>query len=157
MSGNQNTPPPKPGEAPPPKTDDQEKTPLRSDAKFWVAIALILGMLIILVIAAAQEQYTQTTQLAAIFSGWITSIVAFYFYTQSNTQLQSQAKTSAQNEGAATQRAQTADKRAQTAEKKVNKIVRAIPVEEAGKARAVQAPQETIERIKAILQETDES
>jgi len=147
MSGKQSTPL-QPGETPP-QTDDQEKTPLRSDAKFWVAIVLILGMLIILAIAAAQEQYTETTQLSAIFSGWITSIVAFYFYTQSNAQLQNQAKTSAKNEGAATQRAQIA-------EKKVNKIARAIPLEEAGKPRAAQAPQDTIERIKSILQQTDE-
>jgi hypothetical protein len=31
-------------------------------------------------------------QFAAIFSGWITSVVAFYFYGQSNAQTQSQIK-----------------------------------------------------------------
>jgi H+/gluconate symporter-like permease len=111
-------------------------------------------MLIILIIAAAQEQYTETTQLAGIFSGWITSIVAFYFYAQTHTQLQSQAKTSAYNEGVATQRAQTA-------ERKVNKI--SAVVTETAKMRALaegekaKAAQENIERIKAILQQTDES
>ena len=33
-------------------------------------------MLIILVISVAQAQFTQTTQSAAIFNGWITMVVA---------------------------------------------------------------------------------
>lgn len=56
-------------------------------------MALIVGMLIILLISVIQAQYTQTEQLAAIFSGWITSIVAFYFFGQSNAQAQTQIKT----------------------------------------------------------------
>ena len=87
---------------PTPDTDNQqinkvsEKATECDRSRFWIALALIVGMLIILVISVAQAQYTQTEQLAAIFSGWITSIVAFYFYGQSNAQAQSQVKTMAQ-------------------------------------------------------------
>jgi H+/gluconate symporter-like permease len=69
-------------------------------------------MLIILVISVAQAQYTQTTQLAAIFSGWITTIVAFYFYGQSSAQAQTQIK-------AATQTAANSEQRAIQAERKI--------------------------------------
>jgi hypothetical protein len=147
MSENQNNPPQNLG--------DQEK--VINDPRFWIATVLILGLLIILIISVLQAQYTQTTQLAAIFSGWITSIIAFYFYTQTSSQLQNQIKTSAQSEAQAHQSAEAALQRAQTAEKTVNSIKGVIagsePVEalvaEADKAKATQ---ETIENIKTILQ-----
>ena len=72
-------------------------------------------MLVILVISVAQAQYTQTTQLAAIFSGWITTIVAFYFYGQSSAQAQTQLK-------AATQTAANSEQRAIQAERKISNI-----------------------------------
>ena len=147
MSGNPNNPPQNPG--------DQEK--VINDPRFWIATVLILGMLVILIISVLQAQYTQTTQLAAIFSGWITSIVAFYFYTQTSGQLQKQIITSAQSEAQAHQSAETAIQRAQTAEKTVNSINGVIagsePVEALlAEADRAKASQETIENIKTILQ-----
>jgi hypothetical protein len=76
-------------------------------------------MLIILVISVAQAQYTQTTQLAAIFSGWITTIVAFYFYGQSSAQTQLKA---------ATQTAANSDQRAIQAERKISNIKSMVAV-----------------------------
>ena len=78
-------------------------------------------MLIILVISVAQAQYTQTTQLAAIFSGWITAIVAFYFYGQSSTQTQTQLKV-------ATQTAANSELRANQAERKISNIKSMVSV-----------------------------
>ena len=72
-------------------------------------------MLIIPVISVAQSQFTQTTQLAAIFSGWITTIVAFYFYNQSSAQAQTQLK-------AVTQTAVNSEQRAIQAERKISNI-----------------------------------
>ena len=69
-----------------PSTD--QPLPLKDDSRFWIALAIILGMLVVLIIAVAQAQYTSAQQLAAIFSGWITSIIAFYFLSQTNTQAQ---------------------------------------------------------------------
>lgn len=84
-------------------------------SRLLVALALIVGMLIILVISVAQQQYTQTETLAAIFSGWITTIVAFYFYGQSNAQAQAQIKTTAQL-------AFNSDQRANKSETQIGKI-----------------------------------
>jgi len=83
-------------------------------------LTIIGGMLIVLIISVLQGQLTETQQLAAIFSGWITSIVAFYFYGQSNAQAQNQIKTS-------TQVATESNQRADTAEKKLGKINSMLP------------------------------
>ena len=83
-------------------------------------MTIIGGMLIVLIISVLQGQLTETQQLAAIFSGWITSIVAFYFYGQSNAQAQNQIKTS-------TQVATESNQRADTAEKKLGKINSMLP------------------------------
>ena len=81
-----------------------------------ISLALIVGMLIILIISVFSEsQFTQTEQLAAIFSGWITSIVAFYFYCQSTASPQNQIKT-------ATQSALNSEQRAIQAESKISNI-----------------------------------
>ncbi len=93
-------------------------------SRFYIALALIVGMLIILVISVAQAQYTQTTQLAAIFSGWITTIVAFYFYGQSSAQAQNQLK-------AATQTAANSEQRAIQAEGKISNIKSMVAVHSA--------------------------
>ena len=141
----------------PQKTDDQEKTSIGNDPRFWIAAVLILGMLTILTVAVLQGQYVQVTQLAGIFSGWITSIIAFYFYTQTNTQLQNQSKTSAQSEAQAHQKAEVALQRAQTAEKKVHIALGmitgsepTIKIAEVDRARAAQV---TMEKIKIILEQ----
>ena len=75
----------------------------------------MLGLIVILVIAVAQGQFTQTEQLAAIFSGWITSIIAFYFYGQSNAQAQTQIASS-------TKAAAVSEQRASKAENKLNNV-----------------------------------
>jgi hypothetical protein len=89
-------------------------------SRLYVALTIIGGMLIVLIISVLQGQLTETQQLAAIFSGWITSIVAFYFYGQSNAQAQNQIKTS-------TQVATESNQRADTAEKKLGKINSMLP------------------------------
>jgi hypothetical protein len=101
-----------------------EKTAECDRSRFWIALAIIVGMLIILVISVAQAQYTQTEQLAAIFSGWITSIVAFYFYGQSNAQAQAQNKTLAQL-------AANSDIQASKAKKQLDKIENVISLQAA--------------------------
>lgn len=160
MTENQNKPTQKPGEQPT-QNGDQGKVSIFSDAKFWVAIVLIVGMLIILIIAAAQEQYSDTTELSAIFSGWITSIVAFYFYTNSNTQAQAQVKASAKSEAEAHTKADSALQGKQRAEKKLANIAGIIKggirpqVTEADKAKAAQVAQENIEKIKAVLEQEE--
>lgn len=142
MSENQNQPPQKP--------DDQEETSIRNDPRFWVATVLILGMLTILTIAVLQGQYTQTTQLAAIFSGWITSIIAFYFYTQTSTQLQNQIKTSAQSESQARAR-----RSALVHGIKGIIIGSETAMKALAEANRAKATQETIEKIKTILEQEE--
>lgn len=102
-------------------------------------------MIVILIIAVLQGQYTQTTQLAAIFSGWITSIIAFYFYTQTSAQLNNQIKASAQTEAQSHAR--------KTALVHVRGIISGSEV--AMKAMAepnrAKATQDTLEEIKKVL------
>jgi hypothetical protein len=81
----------------------------------YIALAIVLGLLIVLVIAVLQGQISETQELAAIFSGWVTSIVAFYFYGQSNAQAQTQINNSAQDKA-------KSDQRATTAETKLNSV-----------------------------------
>ena len=120
-------------------------------SRFFIALSLIVGMLIILVISVAQAQFTQTTQLAAIFSGWITSIVAFYFYGQSTAQAQTQIKT-------VTQSAANSEQRATQAERKLSNINSMVTVHSAilktvaPEKAAATASDEVINNIKAILQ-----
>jgi uncharacterized membrane protein YraQ (UPF0718 family) len=76
---------------------NQDKASTRTDARFWIAFAIIIGLIAILVIVVLQAQYTQASTLAGIFSGWITSIVAFYFYGQTTANAQSQIAQSSQN------------------------------------------------------------
>jgi hypothetical protein len=125
-----------------------EKTTECDKSRFWIALALIVGMLIILVISVAQAQYTQTEQLAAIFSGWITSIVAFYFYGQSNAQAQAQIKTLALL-------AANSDKRANKAGAQLDKIENVVSLQSAigetlGAEKAT-ACDEILENIRDIL------
>jgi len=96
----QPTPPVNPTQEP-----EEKPLPFWSDSKFWIAALLIIGMLAILGVTVYQQQFSQTSTLAAIFSGWITSIVAFYFYGQSTAQAQNQIKTSTRTADKAEQRA----------------------------------------------------
>ena len=120
-------------------------------SRFFIALSLIVGMLIIIVISVLQVQYTQTTQLAAIFSGWITSIIAFYFYGQSTAQAQNQIKT-------VTQSAANSEQRATQAERKLSNINSMVTVHSAllktvaPEKAAATASDEVIKNIKDILQ-----
>jgi uncharacterized membrane protein len=93
-------------------TQEHEEKPLPfwSDSRFWIAALLIMGMLAILGVTVYEQQFSQTPTLAAIFSGWITSIVAFYFYGQSTAQAQNQIKTSTRAEEKAKQRVSAYEK-----------------------------------------------
>ncbi len=116
-----------------------------------ISLALIVGMLIILIISVLESQFTQTEQLAAIFSGWITSIVAFYFYCQSTASPQNQIKT-------ATQSALNSEQRAIQAESKISNIKSMVAVHSAiknassEKSVAPSVTDEVIKNINAILQ-----
>ena len=130
---------------------DSEKLTDGYGSRFFIALALIVGLLIILIISVVQGQYTQTTQLAAIFSGWITSIIAFYFYGQSNAQAQSQIKTT-------TLAAANSDHRANQAERKLSNIKSMVAVHSAILKTAVPerttptASDEVIKNINEMLQ-----
>lgn len=119
-------------------------------SRFYIAVAHIVGMLIILIISVAQAQFTQTTQLAAIFSGWITSIVAFYFYGQSNAQNQTQIKNT-------TQTAANSEQRAIQAERKISNIKSMVAVHTAIQKTAApataNASDEVLKNINALLQQ----
>ncbi len=120
-------------------------------SRFIIALALIVGMLIILTISVLESQFTQTEQLAAIFSGWITSIVAFYFYGQSTAAAQNQIKT-------ATQSALNSEHRAIQAENKISNIKSMVSVHSAiknassEKSIAPSVTDEVIRNINDILQ-----
>jgi len=62
-------------------------------------------------IVVAQAQYTQASTLAGIFSGWITSIVAFYFYGQTTTNAQNQIAQSNQTAANAQKQADSSNNR----------------------------------------------
>ncbi len=118
-------------------------------SRFYIAAVLIVGMLIILIISVAESQFSQTTQLAAIFSGWITSIVAFYFYGQSNAQNQTQIKNTMQA-------AANSEQRAVQAEHKISNIKSMVAVHAAVQRTAApataNASDEVIKNINTLLQ-----
>ena len=97
-------------------SQNQNKPYSIRDARFWIAIAIIAGLVAIRIIVVVQTQYTQATTLAGIFSGWITSIVAFYFYGQTASQAQNQIATSTQN-------ATNAQKQADDSKNKITKAL----------------------------------
>jgi len=113
----QTQPPTTPSTTPTPPPSPEN--PIRSDARFWIAFAIIIGLIIILMIVVAQAQYTQASTLAGIFSGWITSIVAFYFYGQTTTNAQSQIAQSHQT-------ATNANRRADASDNKLKKVLESL-------------------------------
>lgn len=60
--------------------------------RFWLAIALVLTMAVIIAIPTLYQSYNNAQLLAGIFSGWIATAVGFYFMHESTTQAQQQAK-----------------------------------------------------------------
>lgn len=100
-----------PTESSPVSTYGQNIVSKDDRSRFYIALTIVGGLLIVLIIAVLQGQLSETQQLAAIFSGWITSIVAFYFYGQSNAQAQAQIQTSVQAAAQSEQRATVAEKK----------------------------------------------
>lgn len=125
--------PSQPAQPSQPKAESQEMeqpTSIRNDSRFWIALSIIFGMMIILIITVGQAQYTQAEQLAAIFSGWVTSIIAFYFLDKTTTQAQSQVQNSTKLQVQAQNKADTAANSLKDTNRKLNtvKAVVAAPV-----------------------------
>ena len=64
----------------------------KENHRFWFAVLLISGMLIIISIPIFQGKYDDGKNLAAVFSGWITAVVGFYFLQQNTEKAQQQAQ-----------------------------------------------------------------
>ena len=75
--------------------------------RFWLAILFIGGFLIIMVVALLgtfAQVFTGIEDLAAIFSGWITAVMGFYFL-QSNTEKAQEQTTQAISQADAARKA----------------------------------------------------
>ena len=106
-------------------------------SRLYIALAIVLGLIVVLIIVVLQNQVSESQQLAGIFSGWVTSIVAFYFYGQSNAQAQKQINSSAQTAAAS-------DQRAATAEKKLSSVRSMATAHAAHVTRAAQTPADQV-------------
>ncbi len=120
---------------------------IRDDSRFWIALSIILGMMIILIITVIQAQYAQTTQLSGIFSGWVTTIIAFYFMGKTTSKAQTQAKASAQLQA-------KAESKVQYYEKKVGRIRDIISMHESLAEEKSAAARQAWDKIKTIIDET---
>jgi hypothetical protein len=81
----------KPSEKGPAKEDVLQQS--TESHRFWLATLFILGFLAIMFTALLAEffgLYTGVKDLAAIFSGWITAIMGFYFLQQNTERAQQQ-------------------------------------------------------------------
>ena len=88
-------------------TRDEENDCDRENHRYRIAFLLILGLLIIVVIPVINKNYDNAADLAAIFSGWITSVVGFYFLQQNTEKAQQQTTIAAKD--AAEARKEVAD------------------------------------------------
>jgi len=79
----------KPG-APSVATTDEENDCDRENHRYHVAVLLIGGMLVLLFFPVVCENYDNAGELAAIFSGWIGSVMGFYFLQQNTEKAQQQ-------------------------------------------------------------------
>jgi hypothetical protein len=77
----------KPSEKGPAKEDVLQQS--TESHRFWLATLFILGFLAIM-FTALFGLYTGVKDLAAIFSGWITAIMGFYFLQQNTERAQQQ-------------------------------------------------------------------
>ena len=83
--------------APSVATRDEENDSDRENHRYRIAFLLILGLLIIVVIPVINKNYDNAADLAAIFSGWITSVVGFYFLQQNTEKAQQQTTIAAKD------------------------------------------------------------
>lgn len=110
--------------------------------RFSLAILFIGGFLIIMFAALLGEfagKYTGLKDLAAIFSGWITAVMGFYFLQQ-NTEKAQQQTTEATKEAADARR---------TSERAAEKTAKLTSVSESN----VMGLKETIEEQKEFINE----
>lgn len=70
-------------------TGDEENCD-RENHRYHVAVLLIGGLLLIILFPVLFKNYDSAADLAAIFSGWITSVVGFYFLQQNTDKAQQQ-------------------------------------------------------------------
>lgn len=78
-------------------TRDEENDGARENHRYYIAFLLILGLLVIVVIPVINKNYDNAADLAAIFSGWITSVVGFYFLQQNTEKAQQQTTIAAKD------------------------------------------------------------
>jgi hypothetical protein len=121
-----------------------KKNTIKNDSKFWIAATIILGMMIILTITVLEGQFSQTQQLAGIFSGWVTSIIAFYFLGQTTQQAQSQIKDSTQSQVKAENKAETLDN-------KLKRIEDLISIPETFREANIETYQAMQQKIRRII------
>lgn len=88
--------PAKPG-APSVATRDEENDCDRENHRYHIAFLLISGLIVLLLIPVLYKNYDSAGDLAAIFSGWITSVVGFYFLQQNTEKAQQQTTIAAKD------------------------------------------------------------
>lgn len=62
----------------------------RENHRYYIAFLLIGGLIFLLFFPVAYKNYDKAGDLAAIFSGWIGSVVGFYFLQQNTEKAQQQ-------------------------------------------------------------------
>jgi len=78
-------------------TRDEEKDCDRENHRYHVALLLIGGLIFTILIPVAYKNYGDAGDLAAIFSGWIGSVVGFYFLQQNTEKAQQQTTIAAKD------------------------------------------------------------
>jgi len=86
----------KPG-APSVATREEENDCDRENHRYHIAALLIGGLIFIISIPVCYKNYENAGDLAAIFSGWITSVVGFYFLQQNTEKAQQQTTIAAKD------------------------------------------------------------
>ena len=70
----------------------QELDASTENHRFLIALSLLSGMILIILLPVYYQKYDNAQDLAAIFSGWMTSVVGFYFLQQNTDKAQQQTK-----------------------------------------------------------------
>ena len=82
----------------------------RENHRYRIALLLLVGLITLLLIPVLYKNYDSAFDLAAIFSGWITSIVGFYFLQQNTEKAQQQTVVATKNAAEARKEAMSAAK-----------------------------------------------
>jgi len=140
-------------------TRDEENDCDREKHRYHIALLLLGGLIAILLIPVFYKNYDNATDLAAIFSGWITSVVGFYFLQQNTEKAQQQTTIAAKDAAEARKDVVSAAKTA-TALVDVNEVTSfewKKKFEEANQSRAIYEDlyEEAQTMIKELFQELD--